>query len=118
MNSASGRRPASTRPMVLLPALIGPLRQMTCTARSALAVLLDRIPDQRGDIGTAEALHLADAGRRSDIDLGQIVADHIDADEDETLGLQIRPQPFADLALALRQFGRLRAPAHMHVGAV
>ena len=31
----------------------------------------------------AEALHLADACRRGDVDLGQVIADHVDADEDE-----------------------------------
>jgi hypothetical protein len=44
---------------------------------------LDRIPDQRRDVGAAEALHLANAGRRGDVDLGEIIPDDIDADEDE-----------------------------------
>ena len=47
--------------------------------RLPLPLALDRVPDQRGDVGAAERLHLADAGRRGDVDLGQIGADHVDA---------------------------------------
>ena len=60
------------------------------------APLLDRVPDQCGDVGAAEALDLPDAGRRGDIDLGQIIADHVDADEDQAALFEISPDPRAD----------------------
>ena len=64
--------------------------------------------------GAAEALHLADARRRGDVDLGQIIADHVDADEDEAAALQLRADRLADLALALRQLvGSGRPPTCM-----
>ena len=48
-------------------------------------------------------LHLADAGGRGDVDLGQVVADHVDADEDQPARLQVRADRLADLVLALGQ---------------
>ncbi len=35
------------------------------------ALFLDLVPDQRRDVGAAEILHRADAGRRGDVDLGE-----------------------------------------------
>src|SRR5712692_7443449 len=40
------------------------------------------VPDRGGDVRSAELRHLPDSGRRGDVDLGEIVADHVDADED------------------------------------
>src|SRR6185503_9807643 len=71
--------------------------------RGAAAIsplLLDRVPDQRSDVGAAEALDLADAGRRGDVDLGEVVADHVDADEEEAALAQLRADSGADLLVA------------------
>ena len=62
----------------------------------------NRIPDQRGDVGAAEGLDLADAGGGGDVDLGEVGADHVDAGEEEPAPLQLRSQPRADLAVARR----------------
>ena len=55
-----------------------------------LELRLDRIPDQRRDVGAAELLHLADAGGRGDVDLGEIRPDHVDAREQQPAPLQLR----------------------------
>ena len=82
-----------------------------------LALGLDRVPDRHGEIGAAEPLDRADAGRRGDVDLGQIAVDHVDADEQKAAPLELRPDRRADLALARGELGFLRRPAAHHVGA-
>src|SRR4029079_7492038 len=77
----------------------------------------DRVPDEGGDIGPAAALDLADAGRRRDVDLGEIVADDVDADKDEAARLQRRPDALADLAIAFGHLAGFGPAADMHVGA-
>src|SRR6267143_6804291 len=46
----------------------------------------DGIPDLGCDLDAGEPCDFLDAGRRGDVDLGQPVADHVDADKDEPLG--------------------------------
>ena len=67
--------------------------------------------------GAAEILDRADAGRRGDVDLGEEAVDHVDADEEKPALAQRRPEPGADLALALGEVGRLGHAAAHHVGA-
>src|SRR5262245_42801917 len=78
---------------------------------------LDGIPDQRRDIGAAEAFELADAGWRGDVDLGEELADHVDADEKEAALLEDGPDALADFAVALGHLALLGPAADMHVGA-
>src|SRR5690606_19162302 len=78
---------------------------------------LDRVPDHRGDVGAAEALDLADAGGGGDVDLGEVVADDVDADKDHVELLEARADGCADLALARGQLAELGPAAHMQVGA-
>src|SRR3546814_7569856 len=59
----------------------------------------DRVPDQAGDIGAVEPLDLLDAGRRGHVDLGEPVAEHVDADEDESLIAQRRPDRTAEFQI-------------------
>ena len=47
--------------------------------RLGLSLPFDRIPHQGGGIDAGEGLQLDRAGGRGDVDLGQIVADHVDA---------------------------------------
>src|SRR5580693_7782165 len=49
--------------------------------RRCFPFLLDHIPEQRRHVGPAEIFYRANAGRRSDIDLGEPIADHVDAGE-------------------------------------
>src|ERR1700710_2760935 len=88
-------------------------------APPALTLLapLDRIPDQFRDVRAAEALYFVDAGGTRHVDLGEVVADHVDAGEDQAAALQFRTDRVADVLLARRQARRLGAAADMHVGA-
>jgi hypothetical protein len=43
----------------------------------------DHIPDFRCDIGAAKPRDGANAGRRGDVDFGQVAVDHVDADEQQ-----------------------------------
>jgi glutathione synthase len=54
--------------------------------------------------GRAEPLQLLRASRRGDIDLGTIVADHVDADKDQPPPLQLRPHGRADVPVAPRRW--------------
>src|SRR5688572_5752541 len=65
-----------------------------------LHLLHDNVPDHGGNVRSAELGDLADAGRRGDVDLGEIVADHVDADEDQPALFQFRPEASADLPVA------------------
>jgi hypothetical protein len=82
-----------------------------------LPLFLDLVPDQRRDVGAAEILHRADAGRRGDVDLGEEAVDHVDADKQQAALAQRRPEPGADFALAVAQVGGLGHAAAHHVGA-
>src|SRR5258708_15949048 len=77
---------------------------------------LDRIPDPRLELHPVEAVDLLDPGRRGDVDLGEVVADDVDADEEQSLSAQCRADGDADLAFARGQ-GRLnRHAADMEIG--
>src|SRR5687767_14577009 len=69
---------------------------------------LYRVPDLALDRSAREAIDLLDAGGRGDVDLGEIAADHVDADEDQSAFAQLGADGVADLALALGEFGALR----------
>jgi len=56
-------------------------------------------------VDAVEALELLDAGRRGHVDLGQPVADHVDADEDLAVVAQRRADGGTDFAVALGQLG-------------
>ncbi len=73
------------------------------------------IPDERRDIGSAKASNFPDASRRGDVDLREVVSDHVDAYENEAAPLEFRTDGVADLALPRRELRRFRAPAYMHV---
>ena len=75
------------------------------------ALLLDHVPHQGGDIHARELEHLLGTRGGGDVDLGQIVADHIDADEDQAAFLQVGADRGADFAVALGQFDRSGRPA-------
>src|SRR5262249_33425320 len=72
---------------------------------------LDLVPDQGRHIRTAEIFHRADAGRRGDVDLGEVTVDHVDADEEEPALAQRGADPSTDVALAGGQLRFLRRAA-------
>src|SRR5690606_17349820 len=57
--------------------------------RLAPAPGLDHVPQGGGGVAGAEALHLLGAGGRGDVDLGEPVADHVDAHEQKAAALQL-----------------------------
>src|SRR5260370_8661690 len=77
---------------------------------------LDRVPDIYREIDPVEPSDLLDAGRRGHVDLGHVVADHVDPDKNQPLRPEARPDRGANLALARRQPRLLRAAADMQIG--
>src|SRR5689334_12369256 len=59
--------------------------------RSLPALLLDRGDDLARDIDARIARDLARAGRARHVDLGEVVADHVESDEQQAHLLQRRP---------------------------
>src|SRR5689334_20754653 len=86
-------------------------------AAAGVEAALDGVPDVALQRDAVEAVDLLQAGRRGDVDLGQVVADHVDADEDQAALGQRRADQLADLALAGGQGRLLGAAADMQVGA-
>ena len=73
----------------------------SCRVETALRqAAVDGVPDQGLDADTVEAVDLLDAGRRGDVDLGQVIAEHVDADEDQPALAQRRADRPADLQIA------------------
>src|SRR5690606_34170962 len=61
------------------------------------------------DAGVEGIVDFADAGRTGDVDFGEVVADHVQADEQQAALAQLGADDGGDLAIAVRQ--RLRDPA-------
>src|SRR5208282_6292867 len=99
---------ASGSPKTLRASVIVRVPRSLTSRRTAIGMIgkpgFDRIPDLRRDLDALEPRDLLDAGRRGDVDLRQPVADHVDADKDEPLGTQGRPDRSTDLAVARAQF--------------
>ena len=62
-------------------------------------------------------VQLPDAGRRGDVDLGQVVADDVQPREQDALLAQGRADLFADPAVALAEFDALAGAAGGEVAA-
>src|SRR5690606_5361532 len=78
--------------------------------------LFDSVPDHHRNIGPAEALDLANAGGRGDVDLGEVIANHVDADKDHVAFFERRGDGGADFQFTRGQRAQLRTAADMHVG--
>jgi hypothetical protein len=61
------------------------------------ALLFDVLDDEVGEPGTAQGVDLADAGGTGDVDLGEVVADHIDVGKHDAQPGELGPQSVADL---------------------
>src|SRR3546814_16130357 len=84
------RPPRSPRTNTLFP--YTPLfrsLQRPCLVAGAVA-FLDDIPELRLQADAVEAVDLLQAGRRGDVDFGHVVADDVDADEDQAALLESR----------------------------
>src|SRR5690606_41103550 len=78
---------------------------------------LDRIEQLAGDIQAELRVQLADAGRAGDVDLGQPVADHVQADETHAAFTHPRADLGGDPAVAVGQRAALAAAAGGQVAA-
>src|SRR3954454_6563553 len=76
---------------------------------------LDRVPQADFKLNPVQVVDFLDAGRRRDVDLGQIVSDHVDTDEDQAFFPQGRPDRGADIPLAGCQRRLAGAAAGMEV---
>jgi hypothetical protein len=73
----------------------------------AFVASFHRVPDHGRDVVAAEVFHLTNAGRRGDVDFGQVSPDHVDAGEGSIRArFSVRAEALADLPLARRQLGR------------
>src|SRR5688572_23322881 len=61
---------------------------------------LERVEEPRGDVEAALRGDLLKAGRAGDVDLGQGVADHVEADQQQAARREDRPDVLRDLAVA------------------
>ena len=76
---------------------------------------LDRVPDPGLEANAVESVDLLQAGRRGDVDLGHIIADHVDPGEDDSPLLEGRTDGLANLLVAGRKSRRNRDAADVHV---
>src|SRR3546814_15929275 len=79
----------------------------THSAAMRRSLSFNRFPDQRGRVGSVELVDRADAGGRSDVDLGQIARDHVDPHANKTAPCEYRAVGGANLFLAGGVGGRL-----------
>src|SRR5262245_18793939 len=64
-----------------------------------------------------ERVHLLAPGRAGHVHLGQAAADHVDADEEEPIAREPRPEALDDAPIVGIERGLLGAPAHVEVRA-
>ena len=92
-----------------------------CTASGAVMrrgqARFDRVEQQAGDVEAVLRIEFADAGRAGDVDLGQVVADHVQADEQHAAPLHLRADLGGDPAVALAQRAAFAAAAGGEVAA-
>src|SRR5579864_7339533 len=79
--------------------------------------LFDRVPNPLFERRTVQAVDFLDSGRRGDVDFGEIVADHIDANENQAFRPEGGPDRGANIALATANLGLNRLAADMEIGA-
>src|SRR3982750_4734532 len=69
-------------------------------ARASAQSRLERVEEHRRDVETALLRDLLKAGRAGHVDLGQAVADHVEADQQQAARNKDRAQVLGDLAVA------------------
>src|SRR5690606_16245965 len=84
---------------------------------SGFAAVLQRIEQHPRDIQPELAVEFADAGRAGDVDLGEPVADHVQADEAHAAPFHLGTDLGGDPAVALAQGTALAAAAGSQVAA-
>src|SRR3546814_15987727 len=114
MHSATMLRP-SPNPTPCLASEPGLATETRRADRSELR--LDGVPQHRRHVDAVEARQLLDAGRRGDVDLSEVVADDVDADEHLAALPQLRADRLAALVVAPGHPALPGLAADMPVGA-
>ena len=118
--SSDSAKVALTRPFSPTPCGAGVCHRVDshCThAAIAIRRLRSRRTAGRGDVEAELRIQFADAGRAGDVDLGQVVADHVQADEQHAAPLHFRADLGRDPAVALAQRAAFAAAAGGEVAA-
>src|SRR5512147_1542430 len=82
-----------------------------------LPACLEGVPQLRLKGDAVEAADFLDAGRRGDVDLGEVITDHVDPDEQQAASAQLRSDRLADRQIAWRERPFLRSGADVQIGA-
>src|SRR5919107_800251 len=108
--------PTSLGRGLLLSARVAAAASRPGRVRSLADPRLDRLPHLRRQVRAVEPVDLLHARGRGHVDLGQELADHVDADEYQPRPLQRRAQRLADLLVAPREPRLLGPAADVQVG--
>src|SRR5690554_4308227 len=92
-----------------------PVTEKNLRTVSRFELLFDAIHQFSADIRIEGCIDLADAGWAGHVDLGEVVADHVQADEQQAAPAQLGPYLGGDPAVALAQRPRLAAPTGRQV---
>src|SRR5690606_35665758 len=111
------RRSRSPTPPGTAIVLTAARRPRPASGVGAGRAALDGVEQQAGDVEAVLRVELADAGRAGDVDLGQPVADHVQADEAHAAPDHLRTHLRRDPAVALAQRAAFAAAAGSEVAA-
>src|SRR6185312_825792 len=111
MTMQSRRRPIGGDPINRDAAAVprGPV------AKSCSDLRLDAVPDRLLDLHPVESRDLLQTRGRGDVDLGEVIANHVDPNKNHPLVPQGRPDRLADFPVPRGQRRCLRPSADMHV---
>jgi hypothetical protein len=74
-----------------------------CSISTGLELLIDGIHQQAADVGAERVINLANAGRAGDVDFRQVLADHVETDEQQAFFAQGRADLCGDPAIFFGQ---------------
>ncbi|KAG1597788.1 hypothetical protein G6F46_014250 [Rhizopus delemar] len=101
---SAGRAPRPTArwslPAAALRAVAGAARQVRQPSAQAG---LERVEQGAGNVQAVLGIQLAHAGRAGHVDFGQVIANHVQADEAHATALHLRADLGGDPAVALAQ---------------
>src|SRR5690606_33229540 len=84
---------------------------------ASAAQRLDAVEQQAGNVQAGASVDFADAGRTGHVDLGQVAADHVQADEQHAAATHLRAHLCGNPAVAFIQLADLAATTGSEVAA-
>src|SRR5690554_4541954 len=84
---------------------------------SLFELLFDAVHQFSTDIGAVGRVNFANAGRAGDVDLGQVITDHVQTDKQQPAAAQLRTYLGRNPAIALTQRACLTAPTGGEIAA-